>query len=244
MKRLIRVGIFLIKSLKSPKVILQFFEYNRLAPKGKKIKFLDYFPVFEEDTKVTEFDTHYVYHPAWACRVIKKTNPRKHIDISSSVYFCSQLSVFIPTEFYDYRPANLILENLKVGSENLMSLSFESNSIESLSCMHTVEHVGLGRYGDPIDPYGDVKSMKELQRVLAKGGSLMFVVPVGKPRTLFNAMRIYSFESIISEFNELVLEEFMLITDNALEQGVLYNPDLNVINEQNYGCGCFWFIKK
>jgi hypothetical protein len=110
--------------------------------------------------------------------------------------------------------------------------------------MHTVEHVGLGRYGDPIDPFGDVKSIKELQRVLAIGGSLMFVVPVGKQRTMFNAMRIYSYETIVSEFNELFLEEFMLIPDNALEQGVIYNPDLSVINNQNYGCGCFWFIKK
>jgi hypothetical protein len=244
MKKIIRFGIFLVKSIKRPKVLFQFFEYNRLAPLDKKIKLIDYFPVFEEDTKETQFDTHYIYHPAWASRIVKKNNPKKHIDISSTLHFCSMLSSFVPTEFYDYRPANLILDNLKIGSKDLTNLSFESNSIESISCMHTVEHVGLGRYGDPIDPFGDVKSIKELQRVLAIGGSLMFVVPVGKQRTMFNAMRIYSYETIVSEFNELFLEEFMLIPDNALEQGVIYNPDLSVINNQNYGCGCFWFIKK
>jgi len=47
--------------------------------------------------------------------------------------------------------------------------------------MNVVEHVGLGRYGEPLDPEGDIKAMRELRRVLAPGGSLLFVVPVGRP---------------------------------------------------------------
>ena len=85
-----------------------------------------------------------------------------------------------------------------MGSADLTQLHFESESIESLSCLHTVEHIGLGRYGDPIDYDGDLKAIRELKRVVVKGGSILFVVPVGKPKIIFNAHRIYSYEQIIN----------------------------------------------
>jgi hypothetical protein len=36
--------------------------------------------------------------------------------------------------------------------------------------MHVVEHIGLGRYGEPMDEQGDLKAIEELKRVLAPGG--------------------------------------------------------------------------
>jgi SAM-dependent methyltransferase len=160
----------------------------------------DLFPCLNEATANTDFDHHYIYHPAWAARLVKNLNPVKHIDISSSLSFCSILSAFIQTGFYDFRPAQLSLSNLTLGHADLTNLHFESNSIESISCMHTIEHIGLGRYGDPIDPNGDIKAINELKRVTAPNGSLLLVTPVGKPRIQFNAHRIYSFEMIIELF--------------------------------------------
>ena len=69
---------------------------------------------------------------------------------------------------------------------DLISLPFEDGSFHSLTCMHVVEHIGLGRYGDQVDPDGDLMAMKELERVTAKLGNLLFVVPVGIPK--FNLM--------------------------------------------------------
>ena len=110
--------------------------------------------------------------------------------------------------------------------------------------MHTVAHVGLGRYGDAIDPEGDVGAAHELSRVVAKDGNLLFVVPIGKPRIQFNAHRIYSYKMVIDMFPELTLKEFSLIPDNALEKGIIYNATEAESDKQEYGCGCFWFIKK
>jgi hypothetical protein len=109
--------------------------------------------------------------------------------------------------------------------------------------MHVVEHIGLGRYGDPLDSEGDLKAINELKRVLAKGGSLLFVVPIGQPKIMFNAHRIYSYAQIINYFSEFSLEEFAFIPDNGNETGLLYNPELKLVNQQNYGCGCFYFKK-
>lgn len=225
-------------------IIKDYFKYKKNdSQKRFSLRLKDFYPQIRDKTKTTGFDAHYIYHPAWAARIIAKINPKKHIDISSTLNFSTMLSAFIPVEFYDYRPANLKLNNLTSGKADLTSLPFEDNSIESLSCMHTVEHIGLGRYGDPIDPDGDIKAIKELSRVLAKNGNLLFVVPIGKPRIQFNAHRIYSYDQIIKYFPDLTLKEFSLIPDNAINDGIIYNTNEYKANRQKYGCGCFWFIK-
>jgi SAM-dependent methyltransferase len=201
----------------------------------------DIWPCLNDRTANTGFDYHYTYHPAWASRALAKTMPKKHIDISSSIGFITCVSSFIPVEFYDYRPAQLNLSNLKTGFADVTKLPFDDDSIESLSCMHVVEHIGLERYGDPFDPQGDMKAITELQRVLMPGGNLLFVVPVGgQMRIQYNAHRIYTYESIINYFVELKLLQFALITDNG---EYLENSDGNTASKQNYGCGCFWFTK-
>src|SRR5437773_1531148 len=62
-------------------------------------------PFLADKTATTEFDRHYVYHTSWAARVLATTRPARHVDIASSLYFVGIVSAFIPTTFYDYRPA-------------------------------------------------------------------------------------------------------------------------------------------
>jgi SAM-dependent methyltransferase len=165
------------------------------------------------------------------------------VDISSSLHFCTVVSAFIPVKFYDFRPADLKLSQLATDRADLFSLPFEDSSVHSLSCMHVVEHVGLGRYGDSLNPNGDLEAIGELQRVLATGGSLLFVVPVGKPRIMFDAHRIYSYEQILRYFQGIRLEEFALIPDSSDPSGIIYNASKEIADTQRYGCGCFWFKK-
>ena len=110
--------------------------------------------------------------------------------------------------------------------------------------MHVIEHVGLGRYGDPLDPEGDLKAMAELKRVLAPGGSLLFVAPLGRPRIMFNAHRIYSYGQIREYFGELELKQFALIPDDPQEGGLVFEASEALADRQTYGCGCFWLKKK
>ncbi|MCX6735939.1 MAG: glycosyltransferase [Candidatus Parcubacteria bacterium] len=200
-------------------------------------------PSLSDKTLSTNFDAHYIYHPAWAARIVKKINPSVHTDISSTLSFSTMLSAFIPVNFYDYRPANINLDGLTSLKVDLLDLPFKNESISSLSCMHTIEHIGLGRYGDPIDPEGDLKAIKELRRVLSKNGDLLFVVPVGIPKICFNSHRIYSYEQIVKYFNGFNLIEFSLVQDNASKIGMITNATKEQSDAQSYGCGCFWFKK-
>jgi len=219
----------------------QFDLFSQLDQSDRfKLNYKEIFPCLDDNTANTSFDAHYVYHPAWAIRIVKEINPAKHIDISSTLHFCSMLSAYIPVDFYDFRPAKLNLSDLNSLQADLTNLQFENESIECLSCMHTIEHIGLGRYGDPLDPDGDIKAINELKRVVKPAGSLLFVTPVGQPKIMFNAHRIYDPTMITKLFEGFTLKQFSLVTDQGK---FIDDASLNDGRNQNYGCGCFWFIK-
>ena len=198
------------------------------------------YPCLTDRTIETGFDNHYIYHPAWAARILAQTKPDLHIDISSTLHFCSIVSAFIPVKFYDYRPAPLKLSGLTSEKGDLMGLPFESGTVASISCMHTIEHIGLGRYGDLLDYDGDIKAINELIRVTQPGGDILFVTPVGRSVLLFNAHRIYSYEQIVSYFAGCTLKDFSLIPEKG---AIINNADPALVQNEIYGCGCFGFKK-
>lgn len=217
---------------------------ERLSDNGRFIcNWEERYLCLSDDTKTTLFDAHYLYHTAWAARILEKTKPEKHIDIASDLRFVTIVSAHVPIEFYDYRPVNLNLSNFKSKKGNVTDLPFEDNSISSISCMHVIEHIGLERYGDPLDPKGDLKGMLELKRVIKSGGQLLFVVPVGGiARIQYNAHRIYTYEMIGSIFrDDMFCEKFALVTDNGefVENATKKQSDM-----QKYGCGCWLFRKE
>lgn len=238
-----------LRNPKSVIVLFQLLKFKKLSDKkrGFKISPLDLYPITNERTKTTHFDRHYVYHTSWAARVVREINPDFHTDISSSLFFAGIVSAFTPIKFYDYRPADLILSDLETHPGDLCNLPFESNSLSSLSCMHTIEHVGIGRYGDPVGPNDDIKAVNELKRVVKKEGSLLIVVPIGKtPRIEYNAHRIYSYDQIISMVcdEQFELKEFAFIPERDEQGGLVRYAKKEDIKDSYYACGCFWFIKK
>jgi len=203
------------------------------------------YPCLQDNNTSTPFDTHYLYHTAWAARIIKKINPPLHIDIGSCLRFNSVISSFIPVLHCDFRPPEIRLPNLEIQHADITNLTFKNASVRSLSCMHVIEHIGLGRYGDLLDQTGDLKGVRELIRVLAVGGHLLICFPIsGSPRIEFNAHRVYSYRMVLDMFVDLKLKEYSLIPDDAYKKGIIVNASEDETNSQNYGCGCFHFIKR
>jgi hypothetical protein len=154
---------------------------------------------------------------------------------------CSIVSAFVPVQFFDFRPPSLQLDNLKVGQVDLKKMHFPDNSVPSLSCMHVIEHIGLGRYGDELDAAGDRNAAGELQRVVSKNGTLLIVLPMGRKRIRFNAHRIYDKETVLDLFPQMKLIEFAFIPDNEQNGHLLIDP-ASIIGIE--GCGCFLFKKE
>jgi predicted SAM-dependent methyltransferase len=228
-----------------PKYFYQYWVFQREGGTASRfsMKIQDVYPCLTDSTSKTWFDRHYVYHTAWAARKLIENQPKEHVDISSSLYFSAIVSSMIPVHFFDYRPVDLILPNLESGIADLTALEFDDSSVDSLSCMHVVEHIGMGRYGDPIDYDGDRQAMSELQRVLRSLGRLLLVVPIGRSRIEFNAHRIYSYHQVINAFDKCRLIEFSLILDDEAGGGIVEHATEQLADSQRYGCGLFVFQK-
>lgn len=233
--------------IRFPKKTVAFFEFLSEMSRFKKqhdkrftVASKDVYPCLNDRVSTTPFDAHYIYHPAWAARILAKTQPELHVDFSSILSFSAIASAFVPMKFYDYRPAELNLNGWQGNFADLCKLDIADSSFSSVSCMHTVEHIGLGRYGDALDAAGDIKAINELKRITRAGGNILFVTPVGRQRIEFNAHRIYSFELVNELFQGCQLISFSLIKDDG---SFVENAQPSLVKQQEYGCGCFWFKK-
>ncbi|WP_052108177.1 DUF268 domain-containing protein [Aerolutibacter daejeonensis] len=164
------------------------------------------YPCLNDRTTFTPVEPTYFFQDTWAARKIFLKKPTEHYDIGSSAKTIGIISQFVPTTMIDIRPIDLHLDGLNFLEGSILAIPAENDSLKSISSLCVVEHIGLGRYGDPIDATGSEKAAKELQRVLAVGGDLYFSVPVDDAcKIYFNAHRAFTRDYIISLFDKLTL---------------------------------------
>jgi SAM-dependent methyltransferase len=184
---------------------------------------------------------HYFHQDIWAARHIYESRPSLHLDVGSRVDgFISHLLVFRNVYVVDVRPIQTDASGLRFVGGDARRLPFQSESIASISSLHAIEHVGLGRYGDAVDPQGFSAAIAELTRVLAPGGSLYFSVPVGRERLEFDAHRVFRPSTILEEFAELTLTEFAAVDDDG---SFVEHAAPSAFNDASYACGLFLFEK-
>jgi ubiquinone/menaquinone biosynthesis C-methylase UbiE len=172
---------------------------------------------------------------------VLEAKPREHVDVASTYELSGYLSKIVPTTFIDLRPIKTSLKNLKIKRGDMLHMPFKDRSVRSLSSLHSIEHVGLGRYGGEINPQGTHQACKELSRILAKNGKLYISVPIGKEKVCFNAHRIFSPMTIISFFKDLRLISFSVVDDNSK---FIENTRPEKYTNLNYGCGLFIFARQ
>jgi SAM-dependent methyltransferase len=201
---------------------LWFRSYDRFAPAGS-------------------LTFHYFHQDLWAAQYLYAHDTRSHVDVGSRVDgFIAHILPFCDVTYVDIRPLDLPHERFRFRQGSLSALPFADGSIGSLSCLHVIEHVGLGRYGDPVDPDGYVSAARELARVLAPGGTLLLSTPVGRERVCFDAHRVFDPSTIAEALPGLCLEAFSLIDDaNRLH----VSSSFDAARGCEYGCGLFVFSK-
>ncbi len=201
---------------------------------------LNMYPILDEKSSFTPFDAHYFYQEIWAYKHLLKSKPKLHIDIGSKYQFSGFVSLITHSEFIDIRPIRTNLVNLTVKKADVLQLPYKSNSVSSLSSLHVLEHIGLGRYGDPIDSEGTLKAIQEIIRVLKKGGYFYISLPIGKYRICFNAHRIHTPQMIVDYCSGLKLIDFSVVDDVGAYSE---NVDYHKYSKLHYGCGMFRFKK-
>jgi hypothetical protein len=197
-------------------------------------------PQLRDWTATSPFDAHYTHQDAWAAREIHAFGPPSHVDVGSRVTFVLGLAAFVSTTFVDLRPLPLSLPNLHPAAGSVLEMPYENRELLSVSCLHVAEHIGLGRYGDPLDPHGTERAAAELARVLAPGGKLWFSLPVGRQRTNFNAHRVHDPRAIPPMFEGLELEAFAGVDDAGAFRDDVSPADLAGCE---WACGLYRFTR-
>lgn len=186
---------------------------------------------------------HYFFQDLWAAQKVFAARPSRHVDVGSRIDgFVAHVLTFMEVEVIDIRPLESHVPGLTFVQADATNLQgVPTDSVPSLSSLHAVEHFGLGRYGDPLDPRGWLLGMRALARVLAPGGHLYFSVPIGRERLQFNAHRVFSPARVIEAFQHLQLESFAAIDDEGAyhESGVVAD-----FAAARNACGLFEFRKR
>lgn len=224
-----------------PEYIRDIITYRKLIAYKKPWAF-SYYPILSDKTSTSSFDPHYMYLGMWAFRAIVKNNPEEHVDVGSQINWVTCLSSITRVVFIDIRPFTGNVPNLSSVAGSVLKMPYGDQTVQSLSCLHVAEHIGLGRYGDPLNPTGTRDAIRELSRVLSIGGHLYFALPVGKPKTCFNAHRIHDSLDIARWFAEegLSLEDFAAVDDAGTFHQVASPADYR---EASYACGMFHLVR-
>lgn len=226
--------------LRYPAFILQFVRYR--SKTTEQVPIAEIYPcLFDSNSQSQSGRGHYFYQDVWALSRISEVCPDRHVDVGSRIDgFVGQLTAICPVEYVDIRPAPASIENLSVKAGSIVTLPYNDGSLHSLSSLHVIEHIGLGRYGDPIDPDGTAKAARELTRVLAVSGRLYIGTPIGRERVAFNAHRISCPLRLLQRFHGLTLIEFSVVDDDGKFKRFADPRDYCTAD---YACGLFIFEK-
>jgi SAM-dependent methyltransferase len=195
-----------------------------------------------------QISTHYFHQDLHVARRIFEANPQRHIDIGSRIDgFVAHVASFRPIEVLDIRPLDQNLPNIVFRQADFMAELAEDlvESCDSVSCLHALEHFGLGRYGDEIRADGDLMGLRNLTRILRPGGTLYLSVPIGPSRVEFNAHKVFSVQYLF----DFLQEEFSLIALSVVDDSGVFHKNVLVDTDSvfgNYGCvyGCGIFEMK
>ena len=210
----------------------RFYAYRRAAPKDARPKFSRLTPCLWDDVGETTIEPVYFYQDNWAFAKIVAAHPPRHVDIGSHHKFVALLSMVVPVTMVDIRPLSLPVPTLKFQKGSIVELPFPDKSIPSVSSICVIEHIGLGRYGDPIDPAGTEKAAAELKRIVAPGGDLYISVPIEKKnRIYFDANRVFTEEYVLALFSPFT----------AVERRYIYGNDFCDALQPRGGVGCYHF---
>jgi hypothetical protein len=189
---------------------------------------------------------HYFHQDLFVAQRIYINNPVKHVDIGSRIDgFVTHVASFREIEIFDIRPIHAQIQNIVFKQADLMNNNNElADYTDSISCLHALEHFGLGRYGDPVCFDGYLLGFKNITRMLQQGGKFYFSVPLGKQRIEFHAHRVFSLEYLL----DIISPHYHIDSFSYVDDLGDFHPNVRIPIENSlkcqFGCAIFELTKK
>lgn len=190
----------------------------------------------------------YFHQDLLVASLVHAANPRRHIDVGSLVNgFVAHVASFRRIELIDIRPLPASEhENLVFTQADLMKRDPAQEGIaDSVSCLHAIEHFGLGRYGDSIDPQGHITGFRNIARMVEPGGTFYISFPIGTATEVqFNAQRVFHHRDVLGWFEggqAFDLQRFDYVDDAGnLHKNADIQSEIGVV----LGCGIYTFVRR
>lgn len=206
------------------------------------------FDRFEEGGSTKD---EYFWQDLLVARMVYAENPKKHVDIGSRVDgFVAHVASFREIEVFDVRPISTVIPGVIFKQADFMNPvvidSASDGYCDSVSCLHAIEHFGLGRYGDPINPLGYQRGIENMAGLLTIGGCLYLSMPIGNERVDFNANRVFHPNTICesASLHGLVVKQLIVISfDGQVEQKNIDEKTFSLLAKAPYNLGIFVFTK-
>ncbi|MDP4286113.1 MAG: DUF268 domain-containing protein [Bacteroidota bacterium] len=212
-----------------------FEKYNSIASQHQKASKEFLYPCLFDKTQQTNIEPIYFYQDAWAFERIVSERPSNHIDIGSHHKFVALLSKITNLSMVDLRPLSLEMNSINFIKGDILNLPFENESIDSLSSLCVIEHIGLGRYGDTLDPGGSEKAFNEIARILKIGSNFYMSVPVEEVnKVYFNAHRAFNEDFLLNE---------LLRNYQVFDRKYIYGNQFLSEKKNGWGVGCYHLRK-
>lgn len=196
-------------------------------------------PCLDDKTAVTHFEQYYFYQDTWAAKKVFEIEPDCLVDVGSTALLVGILSQRYLTISVDIRPLPVTLPNLECKKGTILDLPFLDNSVELLTSLCVIEHIGLGRYGDPLDTEGSKKAFREISRVVRPGGHVLISLPLSHTSfLLYNAHRVFERSDVLCS-----ISDFKLVEELYLYPRPGSAMDIHKLVDFQYCVWCAHFMK-
>lgn len=221
-----------------PKYIMQMMAWRR---SGGRID--EYEPILSDyfGTEAGLASGGYFYQDIMVANHVLQQQPQRHITVGANITgFVGHVATFMPITVCDVRPLTEIAHpNIEFVQQDFGARDFDPTGLtaDSVSCLSCLHHVGLGRYGDPINPRGPFAALDNLAQMVSPGGYLYLGTVVGSTsHVIFNLGRVFTIDEILEHLSnfDLVRFDYYQPVGNVISQN-LSREQLWLIPDRSYG---------
>jgi hypothetical protein len=248
-----QVGVDLLRLVRFPfglaRYLKDFHAFRRTVSSGSDTKVFAWPCLHDWYEQAGATDNEYFWQDLFVARMIHCAAPERHVDVGSRLDgFVAHLASFREVEVFDIRPLKSVIPGVVFKQADMMKPDANlENYADSLSCLHALEHFGLGRYGDPLNVDGPMRGLASLAKMVKPGGTMYLACPYGQDAVYFNAHRTIHPHTLDKWARSCGLQRRSLHVFNTVSQSFLNvssDTDANRLAQNaNFTLGVYVFEK-